>query len=167
MLLTDEMPDFLDGIEAFLRSFSAEEVAVTRAAFQELLRGRATGVESVARVLRFPASVIETAVARLVERGTMACDAETGEIVAARGLTLATTPHMLRLDGRQLHAFCAVDAVGIPAALHLDARAESQCHLCGTPLTVTFADGVVTEAPPGIVTWATERDFSRPLHTYT
>lgn len=161
------MPDFLDGIEAFLQSFSPEEVAVTRAAFQELLRGRSTSVKNVARVLTLPAPAVETAVARLIERGTMARDAETGEIVAARGLSLTKTPHTLTLDGHQVHAFCAVDAVGIPAALHLDARADSRCHLCGAPLTLTFANGVVSEAPTGIVIWATERDLTRPLHTYT
>jgi hypothetical protein len=161
------MPDFLDGIEAFLQSFSPEEVAVTREVFQGLLRGRATRVEILASTLNLPAPVVETAVARLVERGTMARGAETGEVVAARGLALTETPHTLTLDGRQVHAFCAVDAVGIPAALHLDARADSRCHLCGAPLTITFTDGVVTEAPAGVVIWATERDLTRPLHTYT
>lgn len=161
------MPDFLESVEAFLRSFSSDEVAVTRAAFQELLRGRATRVDNVARVLGLPASVVETAVARLIERGMMGRDAETGDIVAARGLSLTKTPHTLMLDGHHIHAFCAIDAVGIPAALRLDARAESGCHLCGVPLTISFADGIVTEASPGIVIWATERDLTRPLHTYT
>jgi predicted transcriptional regulator len=161
------MTDFLAGIEAFLQSFSPEELAVTREAFQGLLHGRATRVESLASRLNLPGAVVETAIARLVERGTMARDAETGEILSARGLSLTETPHTLTLDGRQIHAFCAVDAVGIPAALHLDARAESGCHLCGAPLTITFIDGVVTEAPPGVVIWATERDLTRPLHTYT
>jgi len=161
------MPDFLDGIETFLESFSSEEVAVTREAFQGLLHGRPTRLDSLARTLDLSVVVVETAVARLVERGTMARDAETGEIVAARGLSLTKTPHTLTLDGHQVHAFCAVDAVGIPAALDLDARVQSRCHLCGTPLTITFAKGVVTDAPPGIVIWATERDLTRPLHAYT
>jgi hypothetical protein len=162
------MPDFLEGIEEFLQSFAPEEGAVTREAFQELLRGRATRVERLASTLDLPAPVVESAVARLVERGTMARHAESGDIVAARGLSLTETPHTLTLDGRrQIHAFCAVDAVGIPAALHLDARADSRCHLCGALLTITFTEGVVTEAPASVVIWATERDLTRPLHTYT
>lgn len=161
------MTDFLSGIEAFLQSFSPEEIAVTRAAFQGLLRGRATRIESLASALDLPLPVVETAVARLIERGTMMRDAETGDIVAARGLSLTKTPHTLAIDGHQLYAFCAVDAVGVPAALHLDARAESRCHLCAAPLTITLTDGVVTAAPPDVVIWATERDLARPLHTYT
>lgn len=161
------MPDFLDGIEAFLQSFAPEEVAVTREVFRGLLHGRTTRLESLPDTVGIPARVVEAAVARLVERGTMARDVETGEIVAVRGLSLMKTPHTLTVDGRQLYAFCAVDAVGIPAALHLDARAESRCHLCGTPLTIAFSNGVLTGAPPGAVIWATERDLTRPLHTYT
>jgi alkylmercury lyase len=80
---------------------------------------------------------------------------------------LTETPHRLVLSGQPLYAFCAVDAVGIPAALELDARVESRCHGCGMPLLLTLTRGAVTQAPPGTVVWATERDLSRPLHTYT
>lgn len=161
------MPDFLDGIEAFLQSFAPEEVAVTREVFQGLLQGRATRLERLPRVVGLPAPVVERVVARLVERGTMARDATTGELIAARGLSLTETPHALAVDGHQLYTFCAVDAVGIPAALQLDARVGSRCHQCGTPFTLTFTDGVLTGAPPGAVIWGTERDLSRPLHAYT
>jgi alkylmercury lyase len=161
------MTDFLDGLEAFLQSFSPDEAAVSRAAFRELLSGRPTRVESLSVAVGLPAPVVERAVARLVERGTMARDAATGEIVGTRGLSLTETPHALVLDGRRLYAFCAVDAVGIPAALGLDARVESRCHVCRRPLTLTFTEGAVTEATPGVVIWAAERDLTRPLHSHT
>ena len=52
--------------------------------------------------------------------------------------SLAETPHRLMLDGRQLYAFCAVDAVGIPAALQVDAQVESRCHMCGALVTLAL-----------------------------
>lgn len=161
------MPDFLEGIGQFLQSFSPEEVAVTRAVFRRLLDGRATRPETLPVALGLPLAVVEAVVARLVERGTLALDPGTGELAGARGLSLTQTPHRLTVNGRQLYAFCAVDAVGIPAAFDLDARVESHCHGCELPLVLTLTKGVVTEAPSGTVVWATERDLTRPLHTYT
>jgi alkylmercury lyase len=161
------VPDFVEGIGQFLDSFSADEVAVTRAAFQGLLEGRAAGPHSLSVALGLSPVVVERVVARLVERGRLARDPGTAEIVGARGLSLTETPHRLVLGGRRLYAFCAVDAVGIPAALELDARVESHCHGCGRPLVLALTRGVVTDAPAGIVVWAAERDPTRPLHTYT
>src|SRR5712691_2648016 len=109
------MSDFLAAIDHFLASFTPEEHAVTRVVFRSLLEGRGIRPEAVARTLEMPLTAIEQAVDHLVERGTMERDARTGELVGARGLSLTETPHRLRLDGRQLHPFCAVDAVGIPA----------------------------------------------------
>lgn len=161
------MTDFVDGIEQFLESFSPEEQAVMRLVFQRLLEGRGTRPETVATTLGMPAEIIETAIAQLVERGTMERDPVTREIVAARGLSLTDTPHRLSVNGRQLYAFCAVDAVGIPAALGTDARIASRCHACGAPVSLTLTGGAVTEASPGTVIWAAERDLTRSLRRYT
>lgn len=161
------MTDFLEDIDQFLQSFTPEEQAVTRVVFRRLLEGKRTRPEAVATVLGMPPALVAQAIDHLVERGTMERDPDTGELVAARGLSFTETPHRLTLDGRQLYAFCAVDAVGIPAALEADARVESRCHTCGTPLTLTLAVGVVTEASAGTVVWATELDFTRSLRHYT
>lgn len=162
------MSDFLASIDQFLGSFTPEEQAVTRVVFQSLLEGRPIGLDAVARTLGEPAAAVEPVVARLLERGTMERDPSTGQLVGARGLSLTPTPHRLVLDGRPLHAFCAVDAVGIPAALGRDARVASRCHACGAPLGLTVTAGVVTDSSPGtVVIWAAERDLARSLHRYT
>jgi alkylmercury lyase len=159
--------DFLRGIDEFLATFTPEEQAVTRAVFRSVLEGHGIRSEAVARTVQMSLTAVERAVDRLVERGTMERDTEFGELVAARGLSLAETPHRLTLDGRQLYAFCAVDAVGIPAALGADARAESRCHVCGAPVILLLAAGKMTDASSGAVIWAVERDLTRSLHRYT
>jgi alkylmercury lyase len=88
-------------------------------------------------------------------------------VVAARGLSLPPTPHALEVDGRRLHAFCAIDAVGIPVALGLDASVASRCHRCGAPIALSIADGAVRDAPAGLVIWAAERDPERSLRAHT
>lgn len=52
------------------------------------------------------------------------------------GLTLAPTRHQLILDGQGLYTWCAIDAVGIPAALSLDAHVTTSCAHCGAALSV-------------------------------
>jgi hypothetical protein len=111
--------------------------------------------------------VIESAVARLTELGILVADPATGWITGARGLSMTETPHRLTLNGHQRYAFCAVDAVGIPATLGANARVESRCHHCQAPLTLELRGGVVVEAPEGIVIWAVERDLNRSLRAYT
>jgi len=161
------MTDFLHTIDEFLASFTPEEHAVTRVVFRSLLEGRGIRPEAVAATLETSLTAIESAVDHLIERGTMERDADSGELVAARGLSLAQTPHRLTLDGRPLYAFCAVDAVGIPAALELDARVESLCHVCAARVTLALSGGSVTDASPGAVIWAAERDLTRSLRRYT
>jgi alkylmercury lyase len=161
------MTDFLSTIDEFLASFTAEEHAVTRVVFRSLLKGRGLRPEDVAATLGTSLTSIERTVDALIERGTMERDADSGELVAARGLSLAETAHRLTLDGRQLYAFCAVDAVGIPAALRIDARVESLCHVCGARVTLALSGGTVTDGSPGAVIWAAERDPTRSLRRYT
>ena len=161
------MRDFLATVDEFLASFTAEEHAVTRAVFRSLLEGRGIRPEAVAATLGTSLTAIERAVGDLIERGTLERDADSGELVGARGLLVAETPHRLAFDGRRLYAFCAVDAVGIPAALRGDARVESLCHVCGARVTLALSGGTVTDASPGAVIWAAERDLTRSLRRYT
>ncbi len=161
------MADFVEEIERFLASFSPEENAVSRHAFRALLDGQPATVAELLEVEELPTRVIESAVARLTELGILVADPATGWITGARGLSMTETPHRLTLNGHQRYAFCAVDAVGIPAALGADARVESCCHQCGVPLAVEFRAGEIVEAPDGLVVWVVERDLTRSLRAYT
>jgi len=161
------MADFLEEIERFLASFSSEEVAVMRHAFRAILEGRPAQVAELEAGVGFPPAVVDEAIQRLTERGILVVEPDTGEITGARGISLAETSHRLVLDGRQRYAFCAVDAVGIPVALRATATIESHCHHCRAPLTLKLKDGVVVEAPEGMVIWAVERDLTRSLRAHT
>jgi len=157
------MTDFLSTIDEFLASLTAEEHAVTRVVFRSLLEGRGIRPEAVAATL----AAIERVVNDLIERGTLERGVNSGELVGARGLSLAKTPQRLAIDGRRLYAFCAVDAVGIPAAIRVDARVESLCHVCGARVSLALSGGTVTDASPGAVISAAERDLTRSLRRYT
>jgi alkylmercury lyase len=55
---------------------------------------------------------------------------------------LRATRHRIVHDGRAHWTWCAFDAIGIPAALGIDATAHTDCPVCRTPLTVALRRGV-------------------------
>lgn len=162
------MPDFVAEIEAFCASFSPDEVALSRHAFRTILGGTPALVADLPSALGLSPQTVDAALARLAERGTVAVERDPDRIVGVRGLSLRESDHRLALAGRPvLYAWCAVDAVGIPAALEADGRVDSRCRRCGTPLALEIRGGAVARAPEGIVLWAVERDLSRSLRAHT
>jgi len=138
---------------------------VARHAFRGILAGEPVGRGEFSTALGLSAAETDAAIERHVGRGTMVV--EDGRVVAARGLSLPPTRHVLDMAGRRFHAFCAVDAVAIPIALALDAAIASACAGCGSPLALRVRDGVVSEAPAEVVIWAAERDPERSLRAHT
>lgn len=160
------MADFLTGLAERVRTLPADEAAVARRAFRALLEAHAVPPAEL-RVPEVAPDAAAAATGRLLERGMLALDGETGAIVSARGLSLRETGYALELGGRGLYANCAVDAVGIPAALGADAAVRARCHACRAPVTLALAAGAVTRAPEGLLVWAPDFDPTRPLDRHT
>ena len=90
--------------------------------------------------------------------------APTGEVVGSAGLSLAPTPHRLRIQGQHLYTWCAEDAIGIPAALGADAEVASACACCGEPIAIEIRAGhLVRSAPAGVQLWLAEAEVGRSL----
>lgn len=51
------------------------------------------------------------------------------------------TAHRIEHAGGSVHTWCALDAVGIPAALGIDATAATSCPACGAELTLLLRSG--------------------------
>lgn len=77
---------------------------------------------------------------------------ERGRVVGFWGLAIGEMPHRLRLDGRQLHTWCAWDALFIPELLGETAQVESRSPASGLPVRLTVGpDRVLAVEPEGIV----------------
>ena len=76
---------------------------------------------------------------------------EAGNIVGA-ALTTRETPHKVRVGGRDLYAWCALDTLFIPGLLGETADVESRCSSSGEPIRLTVSpDSIDACEPPG--TW--------------
>ena len=88
--------------------------------------------------------------AALVDLGRAELDTD-GYLVGIHGLTLRSTRHRIEHDTREHHTWCAFDAIGIPAALGINAYAHTDCPTCGEHLAIELTNGA--PATIGPVLW--------------
>lgn len=84
--------------------------------------------------------VLAEAVDHLQRRGRIELD-DDGYLIAVHGLCRRPTPHRIEHHGLVVNTWCALDAIGIPAALEIDARAITSCPTCQAQLTVGICGG--------------------------
>ncbi len=107
------------------------------AGFHALWRGEAL---TVAELAAGDPTAVAAAVDHLRASGRIE-SSDDGRLVAVHGVARRATPHRIEHDDGAVNTWCALDAVGIPAAMGIDAQAVTQCPTCGQPLTVTLARG--------------------------
>ena len=64
-----------------------------------------------------------------------------GHLIAVHGLSRRATPHQIEHDDGVINTWCALDAIGIPAALAIDAWARTRCPTCQRFLSVRLSAG--------------------------
>jgi len=119
--------------------------AFQRHAFAALLAGQAPSVADVAEDAGRDTAGVAEAVSWLEAHGRLERDGDV--LVGAHGLTRRPTAHALVIGERRLHTWCAYDAVAIPVALGVTARAATTCPTCERELIVDVSDGHLPDAP--------------------
>jgi Alkylmercury lyase len=120
---------------------------------EDLLRGLDGGVEAREFVLRGFVALWRGArptIGELTERaeivdallrvGRVEVD-DDGVVVGVHGLVARATPHRIEHADGVVHTWCALDAIGIPAALGIDATARTSCPACGAGLAADLRGG--------------------------
>ncbi|MBI2238132.1 MAG: alkylmercury lyase family protein [Actinobacteria bacterium] len=129
----------------------AVEQAVRGSAFKILRTGEIADPALIAKREGLSLGDVQGALRSLASSGQVELD-PAGRVVGSAGLTLLPTPHRLTLGGVPLHTWCAIDAIGIPAALGQDALATTSCPPCGRELRIEFERGR-RASEPGFVAW--------------
>jgi alkylmercury lyase len=87
---------------------------------------------------------------------------ENGRIVAFRGLSVAEAPHRMKVDGRNLHTWCAWDTLFLPELIARPAQVESTCPVTGGPVSLEVGpEGPRDVSPAGAVL-----SFLRPATSF-
>jgi len=117
------------------------------AGFWALWRGETVRVDELAGG---NAAALAAAVEHLRTRGRVEI-LHDGELFAVHGLTRRQTPHRVEHAAGAVNTWCALDAIGIPAALTLDAHALTRCPSCGCDLAVTLTGGEPAPLPHAVL----------------
>jgi alkylmercury lyase len=145
-----------------------DELSVRKAAFHAILGGEVLDRAGLTKATGFTPEKVDTLLAELNGRGLIVFERDSDRVVGSWGLSSVPTDHDLHIRGRVLHTWCAVDAVGIPAALEEDARIASRCALCAEPVTVEMAAGQVAHASPSDMRlWVTGCQVGRSVVGFT
>lgn len=116
--------------------------------------GQAPTAANLAVTVAYPPAEIE---AKLAELATMCLyrDPVNGEILGAYPFSARPTAHRLRLlNGQEIYAMCAIDALGVSAMLEQPVSIYSRCAHCDEPISLEVrGETLATAHPSSIVVW--------------
>ncbi|MBW2416785.1 MAG: hypothetical protein JRG76_19995 [Deltaproteobacteria bacterium] len=160
--------EFADVRRAWLAtngSDSAEEVATRARFFSAMVRAIAEASPVSPERLAGAAEVSTKRAAELI-RSLSASGVQLdddGNLVGA-ALTPVPTPHRFRVNGRDLYAWCALDALFLPGLLGATADVESTCPATGAEIRLTVSPPARADyAPAGTVLTVVVPGASVPL----
>ena len=136
----DELPIFLEGGDELtkeLRDVAFGLLLATKQPVEATKLAALTGSDE---------PTVEARLDGLARSGRIDRD-DRGRVLGSAGLTIADGPHGLQLDGHAFRTWCAFDALGIPAALAVDGRVETECGVCGGTILVDVHRGRPSSDP--------------------
>ncbi len=117
---------------------------------------RAPSMEQLSEISAMGLAELRTSLRDLDERDLIGFDIRRDTIAGAYPFTDRETDHRVIVDGRPIHAMCAVDALGAPAMIGRDAMIESRCRACEVAIRIGTQDEGTALTPlvqPDAVVW--------------
>ena len=125
------------GIEKSFASYDPDEdrVRINILRFMAA-QGRAPEIKELAELTHIsPAEVFERLI-ELKKKDLVVLDEDLEKIVGAYPLTERETEHLVEIGDQQIHAMCAIDALGAGSMLGKDVTIKSSCRATGSPITI-------------------------------
>ena len=129
-----------------------EQRRVRAAAFWAIFDGAHAAPALLAERTRLPLEHVRAVLDALDARGAIMRD-DHGIVTGSHGLSAVPAAYALVLEGRARWVWCAEDAVGIPAALEMDAEASGTCAACGGTIVLRVRGGSPDDGPARV--WLT------------
>ncbi|MBT3396581.1 MAG: hypothetical protein HOB82_06425 [Alphaproteobacteria bacterium] len=117
--------------------------------------GQPPSADQVAKDLGLAPEKAAETLAELSHRDLVRVD--DGTITGAYPFTTHQTAHTVHLGGHDLHAMCAVDALGTGAMFDTDVVIDTQCKHCEAPIHIATTDNgtrLDSVAPGGALVWS-------------
>jgi alkylmercury lyase len=114
--------------ESWEKNISQVEQQISRVGFRLLLEGESVPASRLAEVLGWDEKKVINELERMAGQGRCTLDAS-GVLTGMKGLSVVKStqaPHQLQMIGKTFYTWCALDAVGIPAALGVEAFVKSR-----------------------------------------
>lgn len=115
-------------------------LVIRRQAFHSILADEPVDAASIGRATGENEQAVAGTLERLAAKGAARLDAER-RVVGIGGVSLEPSRHRMRLGEKDLYTWCAIDAVGIPAALERDAEVRTSCPHCSADIVITIEAG--------------------------
>jgi len=122
----------------------ADDQQLSLALYRQLAQGEPVALPGLAAAAGLP---LDQVARRLESWPGVYYDAER-RVIGYWGLTIRPTTHRLRVDGREVYAWCAWDTLFLPALLGRTAEVGSVCRGSGDPVRLSVSPRGVESAAP-------------------
>ncbi len=109
-------------------------------------RGRPLSRDEIASMLED--DDVDGALARLGKDDLVVLGASENQAVGAYPMTVEDTPHHLKVNGRSVHAMCALDALSVGPMFDAEVDIESRCHVTDEPIRIHQSGSRISSAEP-------------------
>lgn len=136
-----------DAVLSAFPKLSPQEQRASIALYRLLAKGQPVTADQLSDATGIPRKAVAEMLASWhgVERGADRA------IMAFWGLTLSKTKYVFRIDGRELHTWCAWDTLFLPPLLGTAAEVESVCPLTAQRIGLTIdPEGVQSVEPKSV-----------------
>lgn len=91
---------------------------------------------------------VDAALERLKSDDLIVLNTEGNEAVGAYPVTIEDTPHRVTVNGHDIHAMCALDALSVGPMFQAEVDIQSRCQLTGEPIHIRQQDQEILLAEP-------------------
>ncbi len=139
---------------------------ISYAAFQSIRQGTGPTPDELADMTPMSQPDARELIGKMIDEGRLRLDQTQDRVIGAGGLSLEPARQSLKMGNRTFGTWCALDAVGIPAGLDLDAIVEATCDDTGDPVRIEISAGKIVDQSPDPL-WITLVPASVAMSVYT
>lgn len=143
-MTTNTSPIMQSWLDLTAKNRRTDRFHISYAAFRSILNGHAPTPDELSRMTPLQTDETRELIGKMIDEGRLRLDQNQDRVIGAGGLSLEPARQSLTIGDRTFGTWCALDAVGIPAGLDVDAVVEATCDDTGDPVRIEISAGTIT-----------------------